>query len=212
MDQLAARSTSTAPDSSGGEGFYPKPVTDSSAPASSADGTAAQDPPFTVQDRKQAETLKSVLAAHNDNDQRMDTELKVLGAGAKKLFQQAYSQIVPEKRNERGTVIFLLGRNISQASDVAFLAKVLSEPPCRSMQNCNQDPPHSADADSDNGVEVSLAYPQIVALKSLERVLAAGPGNPQFQQAMDTVHRATQSPVAKIAIVARAIEAKYSRH
>jgi len=170
------------------------------------------DAEFSEHDRAQSAVLENILASHNDNDMRLDTELKVLDTGAKKLFQQKYEQIPAEKRNERGTVIFLLGRNLAHESDIAFLSKVLAEPPCRSMQNCASDPPHSGDVHGDNGVEVTLAYPQIVALKSLERVLESGNKNPLFEQAMDTVHKATQSPVAKVAIMARAIEAKYSRH
>lgn len=172
----------------------------------------APDAEVTAQDRKQSEILESILASHNDNDMRMDTELKVLDRGAKKLFQQKYAQIYPEMRNQRGTVVFLLGRNLTQSSDVAFMSKVLSEPPCRSMQNCASDPPHSGDVHGDNGVEVTLAYPQLQALKALERVLESGSGNPLYQQAMEDVHKATQSPVAKVAIMARAMEVRYSRH
>jgi hypothetical protein len=180
------------------------------APVSPAEQTP--DSEFSSLDRKQAETLQSILASHNDNDMRLDTELKVLSPGAKKLFRQKYDQINAEKRNQRGTVVYLLGRNLTQPSDIAFMAKVLAEPPCRSMQSCTSDPPHSGDPEADLGIEVTLAYPQIRALLSLETVLASGSENPLYEQAMETVHKATQSPVAKVANMARAIEAKYSRH
>jgi hypothetical protein len=173
----------------------------------------AQPSEFTtnVQDRTQADTLESVLEAHNDNDMRLDTDLKVLSAGAKELFRQKYEKISAEKRNERGTVIFLLGRNITHELDLAFMSKVLAEPPCRSMQNCASDPPHSSDIHGDNGVDVTLAYPQLQALKSLERVLEAGKTGPLYEHALEEVHRATQSPVKKVADMARSIESKFSR-
>lgn len=168
-------------------------------------------PAITAEDRKQAETLENILASHNDNDMRLDTDLKVLSAGAKELFRQKYEQLAPEKHNERGTIVFLLGRNLTQERDLAFLNKVLAEPPCRSMQNCASDPPHSGDVHGDNGVDVTLAYHQLMALKGLERVLEAGKANPQYEQALESVHKATQSPVAKVANMARAIEATFSR-
>jgi hypothetical protein len=167
---------------------------------------------ISVQDHTQAGILDSVLAAHNDNDQRLDTELKVLSPGAKELFRQKYEKISAEKRNERGTVVFLLGRNITQERDLAFLSKVLAEAPCRSMQNCASDPPHSADAHGDDAVGISLAYPQIVALKSLEGVLESGKTNPLYEHALEEVHKATQSPVGKVADMARAIENRFSRN
>ncbi|MGZ3685662.1 MAG: hypothetical protein ACXVB9_11465 [Bdellovibrionota bacterium] len=181
-------------------------------PSSSPTAEKTVAPEINEHDRAQVTTLENVLASHNDNDMRLDTELKVLDEGAKKLFQQKYEQISPEKRNQRGTVVFLLGRNLTHESDIAFMGKVLAEPPCRSMQNCASDPPHSGDVHGDNAVEASLAYPQLVALKSLERVLESGNSNPRFQQCMETVHKATQSPVAIVANLARVIEAKYSRH
>jgi hypothetical protein len=169
-------------------------------------------PATSAHDRAQADTLEKILASHNDNDMRLDTELKLLNAGAKELFRQKYEQLAPEKRNERGTIVFLLGRNLTQERDLAFMSKVLAEPPCRSMQNCASDPPPSRDVHGDNAVDVSLAYPPIVALKSLERVLGGGRGSPGFERALEIVHTATQSPVTIVANLAHALEARYERH
>jgi hypothetical protein len=154
-----------------------------------------------------------VLESRNDNDQRLDKDLKVLSAGAKQLLRQRYEEFPPEGRNERGTIVFLVGRNLTEKSDIEFMEKVLSEAPCRSMQNCKEDSPRSqgADAHSETGIEVSLNYPQIVALKSLERILELGESDPLYQYAWEEILRARQSPIPKVAEMARDIEAKYSK-
>ncbi|MBI5202421.1 MAG: hypothetical protein HY925_12595 [Elusimicrobia bacterium] len=120
-----------------------------------------------------ARLLEDVLKAKNDNDPRLDSGFENLTPEEKRVFRTLYSKIPREGRNERGTVVYLLGRNLKQPEDWTFLREVVSEPPCLGLQDCSR--PGAGD-------EVTLAYPALVALRQaraggdiaeLERVLAA---------------------------------------
>lgn len=161
-------------------------------------------------EEKQVEVLESVLQARNDNDPRLDTDLKVLSEGSKKAFVKKYDSLAAEKRNERGTIVFLLGRNLQTEADIVFMGKVLREEPCRDLNNCRGDP-QRGDSHNEIGIDVTLAYPQIVALKSLERILAQGEAQPLYRRSMDEVKAATNSPVEKVANLAKNLERKYGR-
>lgn len=163
------------------------------------------------QDRKQLSTLNEILSSRNDNDMRLDTDLKVLSAGAKSLLRKRYQEIRPESRNDRGTIVFLLGRNITSEEDIGFMDQVLNELPCRSLANCREDiPPQTDDhGHGEMGLEVTLAYPQIYALKGLERVLDRGSNDLLYANAMDSLRRAKASSTPKIAEMARELEQKY---
>jgi hypothetical protein len=160
----------------------------------------------TREDLAKAATLDSVLASHNDNDPRLDSELKELGEPAKALFVQKYESLPAEKRNALGTIIFLLGRNLRTENDLAFFEKVINST-CRSMENCEADPTpgERANLHAEAGMELSLAYPQVMALKGLERVLQDGPGNPLYQHSLELLNSASHSRTAKVAQVAQSI-------
>ena len=138
----------------------------------------------TPEDEAKALLLEKILAARNDNDPRLDTEFNHLTLGARYLLEQRYQALAPEKRNERGTIVFLIGRNLAatggSSEDLAFLHAVLAEPPCLSMADCQRDtaPPTGSEAANENshleaGMEVSLSYPQLTALDRMEQAIAA---------------------------------------
>jgi hypothetical protein len=165
--------------------------------------------PPSAEDLAKAAVLDSVLAAHNDNDLRLDRDLKELSEPAKRLFQEKYRSLPAEKRNALGTIVFLLGRNLRTEHDLDFMEKVLAST-CRSLQNCDSDPPPGdpANLHSESGMELTLAYPQIMALKGLERILLSGPSHPLFQRSLEMVISATHSPIIKVAQVARSIQSQ----
>jgi len=162
---------------------------------------ARTSPPGAVSGAAQAkvELLRSLLRAHNDNDRRLDTEFNGLSPETKELFRREYRALPLEKRNQRGTIVFLLGRNLAEPEDWAFLREVVSEPPCLSLADCVGKP--SSGGEEGLGDEVTLAYPQLVALKAAERVLAAG--GPSIKEARSVVEAAKRSQAA---IVARRAE------
>lgn len=124
-------------------------------------------------DRQRLSILSEIFESKNDNDPRIDRELKVLDAMAKKAFRLKYGELQSEKRNERGTIVFLIGRNLTNQADFDFLCEVLREPPCYSLANCQGDASSVSKEDfhRESGEEVTLAYPQMVALNVLERTL-----------------------------------------
>ena len=141
------------------------------------------------------QTLEEIFNSKNDNDPRLDSDFNDLSAQTKNLMRQKYREIPPERRNERGTIVFLLGRNLSSAQDWAFLRGVVSEPPCLSLEDCSKEIPSQEDA-HESGIEVTLAYPQIVSLKMAQRALSSSAS----QEAIGVIEAAKNS---KVAIVAR---------
>ncbi len=139
----------------------------------SAQGKAVEAPSGTSwspQVVHQIQVLDQILSSKNDNDPRMDTELKSLSSEAKSALREKYFKLPEIQRNERGTIVFLIGRNLTDPSDYQFLNQVLSEPPCLGLLDCHQ--PMNADGSSgheDNGVGVVLDYPQLTALKAIEK-------------------------------------------
>lgn len=165
-------------------------------------------PPVTAQDRQKAELLDQIIASKNDNDPRLDQELKVLPPGARHLFREKYQTYQPEKRNERGTVVFLLGRNLDSPEDFDFLGQVLREAPCRSLENCERESPRDSGehAHFESGVETTLAYPQIVALKSIERFLASPNRDPALRaKALAELQAARDSKIRRVSELAESI-------
>lgn len=159
-------------------------------------------------------TLDQVLASKNDNDPRLDGELRTLSEDSKRLFRARYGALAREARNERGTVVFLLGRNLAKVADVEFLSEVLAEEPCLGLASCSEPPApskhdheHIASAD-----EVTLAYPQLVALKAAESALFGKGTPPEVAIALrQAVDKARTSPVQRVAAMAEALWARLPR-
>lgn len=176
---------------------------------------ATNAPDLTEADHAKAALLDQVLVSKNDNDPRLDTELKQLSPGTKKLFQDRYRNLAPEKRNEKGTVVFLLGRNLENEGDLAFMGEVISEAPCLSLGDCANEPKGSVGSDDlhhDPGSGVTLAYPQIVALKSIEAFLSRPERDAgATAAAWRSVEAAQRSRVEKVAELANEIARAHGR-
>ena len=118
---------------------------------------------------KAVQTLQEILKSRNDNDQRLDTELKHLIPSTREAFREKYRTLRLEDRNGRGTIVFLLGRNLETPEDMAFMGEVLSEKPCLSLEDCSKAIPSGAGADLhlEAGANVTMSYPQLVGLNAL---------------------------------------------
>ena len=164
-------------------------------------------------DIAKAQLLEQILKSKNDNDPRLDRELKVLSEGAKEIIRGRYAKYPTERRNERGTIVFLLGRNLTSESDFQFLHSVLSEAPCRSLADCKTELPGSTASENlhhDLGTGVTLAYPQLVALKAIETYLS---GTTQTDSntaaAIRDLEAARQSQISRVAVMAEDILNKF---
>jgi hypothetical protein len=140
-----------------------------------------------------AALLDEILLSRDDNDPRLDREFNALTPDEKGLFREKYRALPPESRNQRGTIVYLLGKSLSAAEDWAFLREVAGEAPCLSLADCAKP---SAAGGSGPGDAVTLAYPALVALKQAERVLAEG--GQARDEAMSVIRAAKASRVPKV--------------
>lgn len=115
--------------------------------------------------------FREVVKSGKDNDKRIDTDLKDLSPALKRALEDEYRRLPREHRNGRGFVAFLIGRSLSDASDVAFLEQVIKEEPCLSFKNCSEKGPMYEEAE-EHSTQVTLDYPQIVASRMLKQKLA----------------------------------------
>ena len=127
-------------------------------------------PPTAVSGRDAAvlRTLDDILRSRNDNDPRLDSDFNALSPEAKRLLRERYAGLPRERRNELGTIVYLLGKNLSSAADWEFLRAVAAEPPCLSLADCSKRAPMGP------GDAVTLAYPALVALEQAKDALRAG--------------------------------------
>jgi hypothetical protein len=185
-----ARKTATQ-QSQATPGAQPRPV-------AAALGSPAK--PITVAD--QVKILDEILKSRDDNDPRLDRELRYLSPRAREALRKKYHSLRAEERNERGTIVFLLGRNLDQPRDFAFFRDVVGEKPCLSLADCGhtiQEDPHLSGVTA-----VSLAYPQIVALKSLANLPPS-----ERAQAQGILDRALRSPDPLVSGLASRIRASW---
>lgn len=185
-------------------------------PAVVAPSTSASGPAFVAspQAQEQLATLKQILSKKNDNDPRLDRELRSLPDDAKTLFEAEYAAYAPEARNPRGTIVFLVGRNLTRVEDVDFMARVLAEPPCLSLAKCSEAPPPSKSDDDhiETANEITLVYPQLVALKAAEAYLARSDARPEIAARLRAVlEAASTSELARVSQMAQQILAAESK-
>lgn len=139
--------------------------------------------------------LDAILRAKDDNDPRLDRDFNALSESAKARLRRRYGELPAEYLNERGTIVYLLGRNMRTAADWEFLRGVVAEEPCLSLADCTR-----ADAEGARGDEVTLAYPALVALKIAHRELAAnGPQSGLARALADAALRAEAPALRRLA-------------
>lgn len=135
------------------------------------------------EDRQKLNTLGDIIAAKNDNDPRLDSDFRSLSVPLKQAMRAKYYELPAENRAGRGTVVFLLGREIRSPEDVDFLASVVSEKPCLSFENCSQVMPEAQEEGADHhaGINnISLSYPELTSLMAVRNWLEQdrrGPDN-----------------------------------
>lgn len=122
--------------------------------------------------------LNDILSSGQENDPRLDSEFKVLDPKTKEAVIKFYDEWAPEGRTGRGTMVFLVGRNLNEKTDFDFMGRVLSEPQCLSLIDCNA-APESSFEDDQAPTEIALMYPQVVALESIRRILDTDPAATQ---------------------------------
>lgn len=165
------------------------------------------------EDEAKLQVVQDIMRSKNDNDPRFNNELKNLSPSLKLALAEEYLELSAEKRNEKGTLVFLVSREIKSIEDTELLKKIYEEAPCLSMEDCKQ-LPTSRDPHHANTEEISLNYPQLVALFQIESQLASG--NPIFQdprmrqEIKSTLEKAMSFGVPRVKNKAQEIIEKYS--
>lgn len=148
---------------------------------------------------KKLRILKEILDSNNDNDPRLDREFREIGSVLREKLREFYRELPAEKLNSRGTVVFLLGRDLRGIEDARFFNSVLREPPCLGLERCLE----RADV-SETPSEVTLAYPQIVATTGLVKGWSRIADPDRRAELRRSLEAAAHSPNAALARAARA--------
>ncbi|MGZ3726989.1 MAG: hypothetical protein ACXWQQ_14385 [Pseudobdellovibrio sp.] len=146
-------------------------------------------------DKKIWSDLKQIIASKNDNDPRLDNELKKLSPQLHQVLYKQYEATPDEERNVRGLIAFLITRNLSSSADLEFVQKIFQENPCLSLEDCKkaaaqEDPHHSS------VTETTLNYPQLSQLYQIERQLTDNPQilkDPQMRAGIVSVLRTAEN-------------------
>lgn len=163
-------------------------------------------------EKKKFKAILEIFRTKNDNDPRLDHDFKNMSDNLKKSLHDLYDVLPAEKRNEKGTLVLLLAKDIKSKEDVESLKKVFEEKPCLSFENCDSrsgEDPHHSGAD-----EVGLNYQQMVLLYQLDKKLNSHPEflrDPDFRDAVRAELKAAESfPVPMVQKKASEIRRKYS--
>jgi hypothetical protein len=182
------------------------------APSVSPKADSAPNGELLPREQAQMKALSEIFTSRNDNDPRIDTELKDFSPAMKHALATRYARITAEKRNEKGTIVFLLGREISSKEDVGFLKEVLLEKPCMSLQDCSKAPAAEAGADEhlDTINETTIRYPQLMAIRALRakalELKSAGGKEPELLASIiQALNDASQSSDPRISDEARSL-------
>jgi hypothetical protein len=166
---------------------------------------------FSEADAKQWKTFQEVVFSRNDNDPRIDSELRTLSPKVHEALRKAYQAIPAENRNSRGTVVFLIARDLQTLADAEFLKKVYQEDPCLSLSDCTK--AGESDPHSDGSTQTTLNYPQLAGLFQLEQRLAKNPGliqNPDIRaEIANLLREARQFPGSSLQKRAEELQKRY---
>ena len=135
--------------------------------------------------------LAGISLSKNDNDPRLDRDFNDLTAAQKEDIRAYYRRLPSEYRNDLGTAVYALGKNLTAPEDWAFLREVVAEPRCLSLADCAKGSPGAADGD-----DVTLAYPALVALKQAQRVLESDSKNKDARSVIEAA-RKSQAPAVQ---------------
>ncbi len=149
-------------------------------------------------------TLEDILRSRNDNDPRLDRDFIGLSEDAKRAFREKYASLARERLNERGTIVYLLGKNVRTPGDWVFLRGIAAEPPCLSLADCSKPSGGGGEA----GDEVTLAYPSLVALRQARRAAEEGGSRPEAEAVL---RAGTASKVRAVARLASTLEAGFAK-
>jgi len=188
------------------EDFNATPDTPEESAVVSAEAPALAD------DEKAAwQALEEILNSKNDNDPRLDKQLSQLSPEFHKAIFSKYESLKPEDRNGRGTLVFLVARDLKDTADIEFLQKVYEENPCLNMRDCSAQP--DEDPQDSGFQQTSLNYPQLAGLYQIDAALSKRPSllnNPQIRAGIYSLLKTAENfPAPQVHAKAQQIREKY---
>ena len=159
---------------------------------------ARRKPPLSLTRSEAPATLplrEEIIATRDDKHPPLDREFVGLSAEEKALFRAAYAARPRERLNERGTIVYLLGRNLTAPEDWAFLREVAAEPPCLSLADCAK----ASAAAGEHGDAVTIAYPSLVALRQAHRAAAEGAPAAETRSVLEAARTSKAPAVTRLA-------------
>lgn len=140
--------------------------------------------------------LEEVLNSKNDNDPRLDSEFEKISDEVKLALIETYGALPKESLNERGTVVFLLGRNITTEKDLEFFQELLVESPCLSLADCSKENmvENPGDEHLVESQATTLIYPQLMALRLVSASYGESKNTALKERIRDFFRTAEQSP------------------
>jgi hypothetical protein len=192
------------------ENLNPPPQSDSAASAQESN-SASVPAELTEKELPAWKTLDEIIKSKNDNDPRMDRELSHLSAGFHKALYKKYASFKPEARNERGTIVFLVARDLKDPADLDFLQSVYQESPCLNMGDCTASP--EADPQDIGAQQTTLNYPQLAGLFQLDQQISKHPEflkDPSFRAGIYSLLKTAENfPAPQVHQKAQQIREKY---
>lgn len=166
---------------------------------------------LSVEDSVKWKTFEEIVKTKNDNDPRMDSQLKKLSPAIHEALFVKYKTVPAEARNERGLIVFLIARDFHSTADMQFLEKVYEESPCLSLSDCQKLSPEDPHHSTMN--ETTLTYPQQSGLYLIDQQLKEKPqllSDAAFRsQIIQILIKAENFQVPKIQELARSIRSRY---
>jgi hypothetical protein len=169
-------------------------------PAPRIIGQIGKEPSLDLNGRVSAKvaTLNQVLKDQADNDPRVDKELSHLNQKERLDFRAKYRSLKPEALKDRGLIVYLLGRNIVTQGDLDFMAEVLNERSCLSLENCERTDQKTL---SERGLATQLNFPKLVAITALKAKLRSHP-SPKMRAAIEEVLQGARSSMNSLIVKA----------
>lgn len=155
--------------------------------------------------------FESIFNSKNDNDPRMDRELKRLSIPLHEALYEKYDSLLPENHSGKALIAYLIARDLSTNSDAQFLKKVFQESPCLSLADCKSRPTENS---HHSGVEqTTLVIAQLNVLYSLEQKLISTPqilnDAAERSRIVQVLIEAENYPVPSVHEKARAIRTRF---
>lgn len=124
-------------------------------------------------DLKTWQMIEEIIKSKNDNDPRLDKELKHQSPEVRAALYEKYEAIPNEARNDRGLIAYMIARDFESAADAQFMKKVFEEPPCLSLADCKSTMPEDPHHSGEN--QITQNYPQMATLFQIEKRLTEHP-------------------------------------